>query len=93
MGALYRNNRDGTFTDITETAGVANLGNYGQGVACADYNNDGNVDLYLTNFGANVLYRNNGDGTFTDVTVSAGVGDPRWSSSACFLDYNSGRTS
>ena len=89
MSVLYRNNRDGTFTDITQAARVANLGNYGQGAACADYNNDGNVDLYVTNFGANVLYRNNGDGTFTDVTVSAGVGDPGWSSSACFLDYNS----
>ena len=89
MSALYRNNRDGTFTDITTTARVANLGNYGQGAACADYDNDGNVDLYVTNFGTNVLYRNNGDGIFTDVTVSAGVGDPGWSSSACFLDYNS----
>ena len=89
ISTLYRNNRDGTFTDITKTAGVANLGNYGQGVACADYNNDGNVDLYVTNFGANVLYHNNGDATFTDVTVAAGVGDPGWSSSACFLDYNS----
>lgn len=88
VSALYRNNRDGTFTDITTAARVENSGNYGQGAACADYNNDGNVDLYVTNFGANVLYRNNGDGTFTDVTVSAGVGDPRWSSSACFLDYN-----
>ena len=87
--ALYRNNRDGTFTDITTPARVENLGNYGQGAACADYDNDGNVDLYVTNFGANVLYRNNGNGTFTDVTVSAGVGDPGWSSSACFLDYNS----
>lgn len=87
--ALYRNNRDGTFTDITTSARVENLGNYGQGAACADYDNDGNVDLYVTNFGANVLYRNNGNGTFTDVTVSAGVGDPGWSSSACFLDYNS----
>lgn len=89
MSALYRNNGDGTFTDITKTAKVANLGNYGQGAACADYNNDGNVDLYVTNFGANVLYRNNGDGTFTDVTAAADVGDPGWSSSACFLDYNS----
>ena len=85
---LYRNNRDGTFTDITTTAKVGNRGNYGQGVACADYDNDGNVDLYVTNFGTNVLYRNNGDGSFTDVTASAGVGDPGWSSSACFLDYN-----
>lgn len=88
VSALYRNNRDGTFTDITTAARVENRGNYGQGAACADYNNDGNVDLYVTNFGANVLYRNNGDGTFTDVTVSAGVSEPRWSSSACFLDYN-----
>ena len=86
--ALYRNNGDGTFTDITQMARVANLGNYGQGAACADYDNDGSVDLYVTNFGANVLYHNNGDGTFTDVTVPAGVGDPGWSSSACFLDYN-----
>ena len=85
---LYRNNGDGTFTDITTTAGVGNCGNYGQGAACADYDNDGNVDLYVTNFGVNVLYRNNGDGTFTDVTVHAGIGDPNWSSSACFLDYN-----
>ena len=85
---LYRNNRDGTFTDITTPARVENLRNYGQGAACADYDNDGNVDLYVTNFGANVLYKNNGNGTFTDVTVSAGVGDPGWSSSACFLDYN-----
>ena len=86
--ALYRNNGDGTFTDIAMTAGVGNRGNYGQGAACADYDNDGDVDLYVTNFGVNVLYRNNGDGTFTDVTASAGVGDPGWSSSACFLDYN-----
>ena len=88
VSTLYRNNRDGTFTDITTAARVENSGNYGQGAACADYNNDGNVDLYVTNFGANVLYQNNGDGTFTDVTMSAGVGDPGWSSSACFLDYN-----
>lgn len=86
--ALYQNNGDGTFTDITITAGVGNRGNYGQGVACADYNNDGNTDIYVTNVGANVLYRNNGDGTFTDITRLAGVGDPGWSSSATFLDYN-----
>ena len=88
LSALYHNDGDGTFTDITAMAGVGNRGNYGQGAACADYNNDGNVDLYVTNFGANVLYRNNGDGTFTDVTRTAGVGDPGWSSSATFLDYN-----
>ena len=86
--ALYRNNGDGTFTDITMTAGVGNRGNYGQGAACADYDNDGDVDLYVTNFGGNVLYRNNNDGTFTDVTAHAGVGDPSWSSSACFLDHD-----
>ena len=85
---LYRNNGDSTFTDITTTAGVGNRGNYGQGATCADYDNDGDVDLYVTNFGVNVLYRNNSDGTFTDVTAHAGVGDPAWSSSACFLDYN-----
>ena len=88
LGALYRNNGDSTFTDITMTAGVGNRGNYGQGAACADYDNDGDVDLYVTNFGVNVLYRNDGDGTFTDVTAHAGVGDSSWSSSACFLDYN-----
>ena len=88
LSALYRNGGDGTFTEITASAGVGNRGNYGQGAACADYNNDGNVDLYVTNFGANVLYHNNGDGTFADVTHLAGVGDPGWSSSATFLDYN-----
>ena len=88
LSVLYRNNGDSTFTDITTTAGVGNRGNYGQGATCADYDNDGDVDLYVTNFGVNVLYRNNGDGTFTDVTAHAGVGDPAWSSSACFLDYN-----
>lgn len=86
--ALYRNNSDGTFTDITTAAGVGNRGNYGQGAICADYDNDGYVDLYVTNFGANVLYRNNGDSTFTDATAYAGVGDAGWSSSATFLDYN-----
>ncbi len=85
---LYRNNGDRTFTDITSTAGVSNAGNYGLGVACGDYDNDGAPDLYMTNFGANVLYRNNGDGSFTDVTEEAGVGDALWSSSATFFDYN-----
>ena len=86
--ALYQNNGDGTFTDITAIAGVSNRGNYGQGVACADYDNDGDTDIYVTNFGTNVLYRNNGDGTFTDITQHARVGDAAWSSSACFLDYD-----
>ncbi len=85
---LYRNNGDGTFTDVTSTAGVSNAGNYGLGVACGDYDNDGAPDLYVTNFGANVLYRNNGDGSFTDVTEETGVGDELWSSSATFFDYD-----
>lgn len=86
--ALYRNNGDGTFTDITSEAGADNKGNYGVGAACGDYDNDGDPDLYVTNFGANVLYRNNGDGSFTNVTETAGVGDPMWGSSATFLDYD-----
>ena len=86
--ALYQNNGDGTFTDITAAAGVGNWGNYGQGVACADYDNDGDTELYVTNFGPDVLYRNNGDGTFTDITAHAGISDAAWSSSACFLDYD-----
>ena len=86
---LFRNNGNGTFTDVTASATVDNQGSYGHGVACGDYNNDGYVDIYVTNFGANRLYHNNGDGTFTDVTLQAGVGDPRWSSSATFFDYNS----
>jgi len=69
---LYRNNGDGTFTDVTEKAGVQGSG-YGMGVAVADFDNDGYEDLYVTNVGENILYRNNGDGTFTDVTAAAGV--------------------
>ena len=61
---LYRNNGDGTFTDVTTSAGVSNQGSYGHGVACGDYNNDNYIDLYVTNFGANRLYHNNGNGTF-----------------------------
>jgi len=75
------------FTDVTEAAGLG-LVAYGMGAATGDYDNDGDVDLYVTNFGANVLYRNNGNGTFTDVTAQAGVNDPRWSSSAAFVDYD-----
>ena len=89
--ALYRNNRDGTFTDITEKAGVA-AGGYGQGVAVGDYNGDGFPDLYVTQYGRSILYHNNGDGTFTDVTEKAGVAAPGWSSSAVWFDYdNDGR--
>ena len=73
--ALYRNNRDGTFTDVTEKAGVA-AGGYGQGVAVGDYDGDGFPDLYVTQYGRSILYHNNGDGTFTDVTEKAGVAAP-----------------
>ena len=85
---LYHNNGDGTFTDVTERAGIGDTG-YGAGCAAADYDNDGDLDLYVTNFGANVLYRNNSDGTFTDVTDDAGVGDNRWSLGCAFADYDS----
>lgn len=89
--ALYRNNRDGTFTDVTEKAGVSG-GGYGMGVAVGDYNNDGLPDMYVTQVGHNILYRNNGDGTFTDVTEKAGVACDGWSSSAVWFDYdNDGR--
>ena len=86
---LYRNNGNSTFTDVTASAGVSNQGSYGHGVACGDYDNDGYVDLYITNFGTNRLYHNNGDGTFTDGTAASGTGDARWSSSATFFDYDS----
>jgi hypothetical protein len=85
--AQYRNNRDGTITDVTEKAGVA-AGGYGQGVAVGDYDGDGFPDLYVTQYGRNILYHNNGDGTFTDVTVRAGVAAPGWSSSAVWFDYD-----
>ena len=89
--ALYRNNRDGTFTDVTEKAGVV-AGGYGQGVAVGDYDGDGFPDLYVTQYGKSILYRNNGDGTFTDVTAKAGVEAPGWGSSAVWFDYdNDGR--
>ena len=84
---LYRNDGDGTFTDVTEQAGVADAG-YGHGCASGDYDNDGDVDLYVTNLRGNVLYRNNGDATFTDVTSEAGVGETKWSTAASFLDYD-----
>ena len=87
VNALYKNSGDGTFIDVTQTAGVGGRG-YGMGCIAADYDNDGDPDLYLTHFGANQLYRNNGDGTFTDVTVHAGVGDARWSVSASFGDFD-----
>src|SRR5258708_39993372 len=79
--ALYRNNRDGTFTDVTEKAGVA-AGGYGMGVAVGDYNADGWPDLYVTQYGRSILYHNNGNGTFTDVTEKAGLAASRLASSA-----------
>lgn len=88
---LFRNMLSETgklqFVDVTEKAGVGHIG-YGMGVAVGDYDNDGYQDIYVTNFGRNVLYHNNGDGTFTDVTEQAGVGDHRFSSSAAWVDYN-----
>ena len=89
--ALYRNNRDGTFTDVTEKAGVA--GNaFGMGVAVGDYDGDGLPDLYVTQYPHSILYHNNGDGSFTDVTAKAGVSAPGWGTSAVWFDYdNDGR--
>jgi len=89
--ALYHNNRDGTFTDITEKAGVAG-GGYGMGVAVGDYDGDGWPDLFVTQYGRCILYHNNGDGTFTDVTEKAGVGAVGLCASALWFDYdNDGR--
>jgi hypothetical protein len=87
---LYRQNRDGSFTDVTQAAGLAKAGNgnYGMGVAVGDYDNDGYPDLYVTNYGKNILYHNNGDGTFTDVTAKASVAAGGWSVSAGFFDYD-----
>ena len=87
--ALYHNNGDGTFTDVTEKARVGGQGHYGQGVAVGDFNNDGFPDLYVTGYGSAILYRNNGDGTFSDVTAQAGVADDgNWSSSAGWFDFD-----
>ena len=90
---LYRNNRDGTFTDVTQKAGLEGRG-YSMGVAVADYNNDGHEDLFVAGVHGNQLYRNNGDGTFSDVTREAGLagpgslGRPVWSVGACWIDYD-----
>src|SRR4030095_4289840 len=88
--ALYHNNHDGTFTDVTEKAGVAcgQMGNFGMGAAAADYDGDGRIDLYVTNYGNNILFHNNGNGTFTDVTEKTGVGAPGWSTCATWFDYD-----
>ena len=87
---LYRQNADGTFTDVTDRAGLTGIpqGYYSMGVAVGDYDNDGFEDLYVTGYGGNILYHNNGDGTFSDVTEKAGVRGGRWSASAGFFDYD-----
>jgi len=84
---LYRNQGNGTFVDVTDKAGVADPG-FGTGCSAADYDADGDMDLYVLNYGRNVMYRNNGDGSFTDVTQSSGLGDARWSLSAPWFDYD-----
>jgi enediyne biosynthesis protein E4 len=85
--ALYHNNHDGTFTDVTDKAGVAG-GNFGMGVAVGDFDGDGFEDIYVTGYGRNILYHNNGNGTFTDVTDKAGVAAPGWSTNAVWFDYD-----
>ncbi len=90
--ALYKNNRDGTFTDVTDKAGVAGGREFGMGCAIADYDNDGHQDILVTAYGRCTLYHNNGNGTFTDVTDKAGVAAPGWTTSAVWFDYdNDGR--
>ncbi|MCM3871465.1 MAG: CRTAC1 family protein [Pyrinomonadaceae bacterium] len=88
--ALYRNNGDGSFTDVTDKAGVAcgQMGHFGMGAAAADYDGDGWQDLYVTNYGRNVLFHNSGNGTFKEVTDEAGVAAPNWSTCATWFDYD-----
>src|SRR5579862_7620384 len=84
---LYRNNGDGTFTDVTEQAGItANI--FAMGIAIADYDGDGFQDIFITGYGRSVLYHNNGDGTFTDVTQQSGIHTPGWTTAAVWFDYN-----
>jgi hypothetical protein len=85
--ALYHNNHDGTFTDVTAKAGVAG-GTFGMGAAAADYDGDGWIDLYVTSYGRNILYHNNGNATFTDVTDKSGTAAPGWSTCAVWFDYD-----
>ena len=85
---LYRNNGGGTFADVTEQAGVGGNGVFSSGCSAADYDNDGHVDLYVLNYGRNILYHNNGNDTFTDVSKQSGLDDPHWSLSATWFDYN-----
>jgi hypothetical protein len=85
--SLYRNNKDGTFSDVTKEAGVGDKG-FGFGCSAADFDKDGDLDLYVLNYGPNVFYRNNGDGTFTDISESSGLANPSWSLSAPWFDYD-----
>src|ERR1700678_3973048 len=94
ISRLFKNNRDGTFTDVTQKSGLGHSG-WGQGCCVGDYDNDGWNDLFVTYYGQNMLYRNNGNGTFTEVTAKAGLlqppgpgGRPRWNTGCAFLDYN-----
>ena len=84
---LYRNRGDGHFDEVPGAAGAGDRG-YGMGVAAGDYDNDGDIDLYVTNLGPNVLFQNDGTGSFRDVTAESGVGDPRWSTAANFIDLD-----
>jgi enediyne biosynthesis protein E4 len=84
---LYRQEKNGTFTDVTETSGIQNK-EYSSGLAVGDFDNDGDVDLYIASFGADTLYRNEGNGTFRDVTGPSGIKDSSWGTSALFFDYD-----
>ena len=84
---LYRNRGNGTFDEVTARSGIQHR-DYGMGACAGDYDNDGSIDLYVTNFGPNVLYRNRGNGSFSDVTAAARVGEPRWSASCAFADLD-----
>ena len=87
VNSLYRNDRDGTFSDVTKEAGVGHEG-FGFGCSAADFDKDGDLDLYVLNYGPNVLYRNNGDGTFADISESSGLANSSWSLSAPWFDYD-----
>jgi enediyne biosynthesis protein E4 len=86
--ALYKNNRDGSFTDVTDKAGVAGGKEFGMGCAIADYDNDGHADIFVTAYGRGTLYHNNGNGTFSDVTEKAGLAAPGWTTSGVWFDYD-----